>query len=447
MDERRPAHQPTATTSARPASPGARVAGAALLAILLGAAAAVGAQPVAGALERLTLTEALARARARNPDALVAAAEVRRAEALLDQTRSGSLPTLLPQAVYSRIDGNRIFMGLNIQSAHQLTASGGITVPLVVPRQWAEWAHASEDRKVATASLAETQRRLAIAVAHAYLAVIVQRRVIAADVNARDAAQAHAAFAQKQLEAGAVSRLDAVRAGQQWHTAEADLSDAQVGLTRAQEALGVLLGGELPVDTTETPNFPLPATRGESARPVEQLRVDIRAQALRETTARHRVRDSWTEYMPYLIGTFDPLYTDPPTIFQPRYSWQAQLQLVLPLFEGGLRYGQLRERRALASEASVTLEGIVRQARADVRLGFDAAERARVRVNQAIVAAKLAHDALDIANLRYREGATTNIDVIDAERQARDTDLAAAVAEDNERQVRLDLLAASGLFP
>ena len=62
-------------------------------------------------------------------------------------------------------------------------------------------------------------------------------------------------------------------------------------------------------------------------------------------------------------------------------------------------------------------------------------------------AASLAGQALDLATLAYRAGATTNIEVIDAERRARDADTAVAIAEDNARQARLDLLAASGKFP
>jgi outer membrane protein TolC len=49
--------------------------------------------------------------------------------------------------------------------------------------------------------------------------------------------------------------------------------------------------------------------------------------------------------------------------------------------------------------------------------------------------------------LAYREGATNDLEVVDAERRARDADVAALSAEDTARQARIDLLAASGRFP
>jgi outer membrane protein TolC len=66
---------------------------------------------------------------------------------------------------------------------------------------------------------------------------------------------------------------------------------------------------------------------------------------------------------------------------------------------------------------------------------------------QAREAAKLAAEALELSQLAYRAGATSNIEVVDAERRARDAETDAAVAEDSARQARLDLLASAGRFP
>ena len=52
-----------------------------------------------------------------------------------------------------------------------------------------------------------------------------------------------------------------------------------------------------------------------------------------------------------------------------------------------------------------------------------------------------------IRYISFRAGAATNIEVIDAERAARDADLAVAVAEDQLRRARLELLNALGRFP
>jgi outer membrane protein TolC len=96
------------------------------------------AAPVVG------LVDAVNRALARNPAAVVAYAEVRRAEALVLETRSSALPTLLANGTYTRLDGDRTLNGNTFIAANQLNANLLLTVPLVAPKPWAQWSHAQD---------------------------------------------------------------------------------------------------------------------------------------------------------------------------------------------------------------------------------------------------------------------------------------------------------------
>ena len=62
-------------------------------------------------------------------------------------------------------------------------------------------------------------------------------------------------------------------------------------------------------------------------------------------------------------------------------------------------------------------------------------------------AAEQANEVLRITDIAFREGASTNIEVIDAQRRARDAATATAIAEDAVRRARLDVLVAAGRFP
>jgi outer membrane protein TolC len=54
---------------------------------------------------------------------------------------------------------------------------------------------------------------------------------------------------------------------------------------------------------------------------------------------------------------------------------------------------------------------------------------------------------LRITTSAFEIGATTNIEVIDAQRSLRDAEVAAASSEDAVRHAKLDLLVAIGQFP
>jgi outer membrane protein TolC len=141
------------------------------------------------------------------------------------------------------------------------------------------------------------------------------------------------------------------------------------------------------------------------------------------------------------------MYQSPASLVQPQLAWQAQLQLAVPIFDGGQRYSELRERRARLAMAQLRLESLVQQGRVELQVGLGVLMHSEQALQEARQAVELARRAVDIAALSYRLGAVTNLELLDAQRRARDAETAAVVAEDEVRRAKLDLLAASGRFP
>jgi outer membrane protein TolC len=405
------------------------------------------AQVSAPAIERLSLEEAVRRAIARNPTSLIAEQEIRRAEGIVKEARAPSLPFLSANGVGTRLDSQRGAAGSVFARREQLSANLQLSMPLFAPQRWLAWAHAGEQVDIARTSLEDARRFVAVATARTYLSVMAQHRLVQITTQARDSARAHLEDAHARYEVGSGNRLDEVRAGQEVAADEAQLAQAQSNLTRAREALGVLVAAEGPIEVDEQLALPSPPAPVEALREVEETRPDVRATRQRTEAARRVLRDSWADYLPLLTAVVQPFYNSPATVTQPETGWQAQLVLSIPLFDGGARYGLQRERSALYEESRAQLEGLLRQARSDVRTAFEAVRRADESVRSARQAARLAHEALDMTMLAYREGATNDLEVVDAERRSRDADVAALSAEDTARQARIDLLAASGRFP
>ena len=400
-------------------------------------------QPIA----RDTFDGAVRRALDRNPTVAVAVQEIRRAEALVGEVRSASLPTLVGSGAYTLLDGDRKFGANVIAAANSVSLSVTLAVPLISPKSWTQWSHARENVTVSARAADDVRRLLAVTVGHAYLTVISQKRIIEADLHARDADRIHYDFAYARRVGGVGNRIDEVRAAQEVASDVAELEAARAGLAKAREALGVLVGSDAPLDAADEPEIKIPASLDAALSDAAVRRADVKAAEVRLRAAHHVERDDWADYMPLLTGVFQPFYQNPPTLLDPLTGWQAQLVLTLPLYDGGLRYGLAGERAALTAEAKASLESAFRQARSDVRAAFESLRRADQGLAAARTAARLAHEGLDLATLAYRAGATSNLEVIDAERRARDADTAVAVAEDSARQARLDLLAGSGRFP
>jgi outer membrane protein TolC len=88
-----------------------------------------------------------------------------------------------------------------------------------------------------------------------------------------------------------------------------------------------------------------------------------------------------------------------------------------------------------------------RRAESEIRTAREAVASSERALAHARRAAEQANQVVQITDVAFREGATTNIEVIDAQRQARDAETAAAIAEDAVRRARLELLTATGRFP
>jgi outer membrane protein TolC len=424
--------------------------------LLLCGAAAQAQQP-----ERITFQEAVQRALVRNSSVRIAVEDVSRAHGIMREVRAAAIPTLTGNGIFTRVDADRTTLTTavdpatsavanvtrTVQPRNSWTANLQLFVPLVAPQRWVQWEHASEQVDVARLSVADVRRQVAVATARTYVSVLSQHRLVDANRRAAANAREHYEDANARLSAGTGNRLDLVRAGQELATSESLLQAALTGLIRAQEALGILVGGDAPIDTTGEMQFPPLPAPDEALDDAEQRRADIQAQRKRAEAAQNVVRDSYADFLPLLSGVLQPFASSFSSLTSPTTGWQAQLVLTLPIYDGGFRYGALEQRRAERDEARELLDAALRQARSEVRAGFEALRRADSSLQQARDASRLAGEALDITTLAYHAGATNDLEVVDAERRARDADNAAAIAEDAARQARIDLLAATGRFP
>ena len=185
----------------------------------------------------------------------------------------------------------------------------------------------------------------------------------------------------------------------------------------------------------------------DSAEKQIESRADVAAQRDRLATARKSARNSYAAYLPNLNLVAQPSFQDPVSLATPTVAFQAQLLLSFPIYDGGLRYGVIHELDALRDQASSTLKGTTRQARADVRAAFQAVARADEALAHLRTGADLADEAAKLGLQAYQAGTASNLEVVDAERIRRDAHAELAIAENNAAIARLELLAASGRFP
>jgi outer membrane protein TolC len=409
-------------------------------------AARAGAQPPAPVV-RVTFAEAIARAQETNPTVAGAAAGILRAEGLIRQARAATLFQLTGNVTTTTLNTSVEFSGLTVTPRSSLTASLNASMPIVAAAAWARRAQADDTRNVAELTLADTRRAVASATADAYLTILVQRKIVEGNVRARDVARVHFDLAKELEQRGSGSRLNALRAQQQVSTDEGLLEAASLSLYRAQEALGVLIVADGPADAADEPDFPEPPAAGEPAASLRLFRTDLKLFAAEEHAAERILRDSGKEWWPSVDAIFQPSTVYPAQLFLPQNSWRFLTQTTVPLFDSGQRASAKIQREAAVEQSRAAFAGATLQASSQVRAARAAVASGERSVASARDAADQARQVMTITSVSFRAGAATNIEVIDAERSARDADTAVAIAEDQRRRARLELLNALGRFP
>ncbi len=392
---------------------------------------------------RMTFKDAIDRAVEKNPSVAAATAGILRAEGLIRQAHATTRLQVNGNVTTTTLNTGVEFQGSTVTPQNQVTASLTADMPILAGAAWARRAQALDTRMVAELTVADVKRQIAFAAADAYLTIVAQHRVVDANLRARDVAKAHFDLATQLEQKGTGSRLNALRAQQQVSIDEGLVEAARLALYRAQEALGVLVAVDGPADAADDPDFAAP---GE-APSLFTTRTDLKLFSAEQQAAERIVGDSRRDFWPTVDAIFQPSTTYPAQFFLPANSWRLLLQGTIPIFDSGQRASVRLQRTSAVDQARATVAGATAQANAQVRAAREGVASGERSLATARAAADQARQVVDITNISFRVGAATNIEVIDAERTARDADTAVAVAEDAVRRARLELLNAIGRFP
>ncbi|HEX7486326.1 MAG TPA: TolC family protein [Vicinamibacterales bacterium] len=429
-----------------------RLMGAAFAAVLLlvpmAAAQTAVPTPASGSEPfRVTFNDAVALAIKNNPSVEQAAQDILRAQALLDQATALTRPVIAAGVAATFLNQGQSLNGSVTTAQNQVAGTIAVSAPLIAPVQWALRVQSADSKHVVELAAVDVRKQVAVSSAQACLSIMALRRVLEANERAQDVARAHYEFARQRQEAGAGSRLNELRAQQSLSSDESLVELSRSELYRAQEALGILLALDGPADVIDEPTLEAPASIDAAIGAMASMRTDLRLLSSREQALTRIVSDSWKEWLPSVSGLFQPQALQPATLFQSQFSWRAQVVASIPVFDFGYRGARKAERQVNLDEIRIAEGAATRQARSEVRTAQEEAHAAERALAHARAAADQAHEVVEIVNVSFRVGASTNIEVIDAQRVARDADTAVAVAEHGVRQARLSLLVALGLFP
>ncbi len=376
-----------------------------------------------------------------NPDMRVALDEMERAEAATRIAWGGVLPNASGQVIFSHVPSSGSPGTFIIGRGDFMAAQLSITAPLVNLRGIHAIGTARVSEDIAALSLADVRRRVAVALARQALAIAAAAKLANIDRVNVDAALDRLDLTRRRITAGVGDQRDLVRAQQDLATARAVIPGDDEALRQAREALAQLIGqtGDLGIgadpQALEQEMLRFCGSSNELVRPdVEMAKVQV-------VIAERNVDDILLKFAPTLSASASLSAAGPAFDGPYQSGWSLGAVLTIPLYDGGVRYGERRDRVALVDEARAN----VIKTQVGVEIETAQARRAIGVAEDAMVSAREARDLAReydrLARIAYANGAagTTNFDLIDAGRQLRAAEETLVVRELDIAKARVSL--------
>jgi outer membrane protein TolC len=415
---------------------------------------------------RLTLEEAVARALRDSEEMAAARATLTQAEAQVTQARSGALPQLSSNLIYTRaiktifdeaagpppvsdtlippaFDLNKppeerfdllsdlltddfigsLFRGLPFGRKNTYIATLSLTQPLYVGgKVGAALNVARHFRNAAQDRVEESEAEIVLQVRGAYLNASLAQRLYRIAVESRRVAEDHFRQVESFFEAGTASQFDLLRARVDLENRDPVIVQAENGATLALLELKRLVNipATRPVHLT-TEVQPTLADVDE----VELQRTVLERPALsaaREAVAMRReaVKIAQGDGLPTVAfqGTMGfqgfPDGVTPPGFNDWRKDWNVALTLSVPIFDGFRTRGQVDQARADLDVAQLEESQLKEALELQLEAALAEYRSVRAQIEARRQTVLLAEETLELADARFASGLSTQLEVSDA---------------------------------
>lgn len=402
-------------------------------------------KPVAAAKNMLrSWQEAVRLARSQSSELAVAGAQI---DLAVGQERSAlarALPTLTGTGGVTRHllfgEGVTEFSTTGVKTGKipdpSTTWNAGLAlrVPVFAPQAWYDHGTAKRGKGAARLSHADAQRQVLAQTANAIVTVVTAERVAEISRVSLKSALSTLDLNQRRAKLGAASAVDVLRAEQEVTLTRSQVVQADEGVLRAREGLGLSLGSSDPYGVM--PNIRVDALASDArsvCRPVADpdTRADVRAARARVEIAERNVKSTEYAFAPTvdLLSNLGWTSNERATANQEHVTWTIGGLLTWQLYDGGLRYGTRSTNQAQKRIADEQLTQSRRLARVEANQAQRAVEVATRNLAVAGKSRQLAAEGARLSRIAFVSGHGNSFDLIDADRRLRSAELDLAVKE------------------
>jgi len=290
---------------------------------------------------------------------------------------------------------------------------------------WGKYRRATEAARAELLGTEEGRRTVVLtlvsAVAFSYVDILALDKQLAITRSTVETRRQTRDLFQLRFDKGILSEVDLSQAEAEYQDALARLPDIELAIARTENALSVLLGrnpGSIPrgltIDELILPQVP-------SSLPSDLLaqRPDIRAAEQALVAANAQIGVAKSLYFPAisLTGAFGTASTDLSDLFTGSSKiWNFGAPLTAPIFTAGRIGGEVKGAEAFQQQALYSYLQTVQNAFREVDDALVDRAKSRQRLEALTKQVNALENYARLSRMRYDEGVTSYLEVLDAER-------------------------------
>jgi outer membrane protein len=408
---------------------------------LLGAAIALTLQPAAARAD--SLAEALALAYQTNPTLQTQRAQQRVLDETYVQARAGFRPT-------ASVSGDISYQDV----AGRETDSTGVALSATQPlftggRVSANVTAAQGDILSGRESLRQVEATVLQSVVQAYVDVRRDEQLLNIRQQNLDVLLRQVEESQARFDVGEITRTDVAQAEASLAGARAQLASARGQLANSRAVYAAVVGQNPTALEPEPPLPGLPATVEEAFSRAELANPSLRAAQYAEQASRARVAAARAERLP-TVGLRASLgYSGPVSDFDPgdhNRAITASATFSQPLFAGGAINSRVRQAIERNNADRIEVEGARRDLLRNLSQAWNTLQTARANITANETGVRAARIAFEGTIEERRVGLRTTLEVLTAQQNLRDAELALINARRDEYVASAQVLNVMGLL-
>jgi outer membrane protein TolC len=294
-----------------------------------------------------------------------------------------------------------------------------------------------KEANAATLRVGESKNNIRLVVSAAYYNVLRAQRLMNVATERRESAQEQLRVATERFNNDVAPRFDVIRSEAELANAEQEVIQAQNEIALSEATFNTALGRDVAMSVAlkpETSELTTPVPFETARKATLKNRPELLAQDELIKANQDLVRARRAENKPQ-VSLQSGYSRQNPTGFNTGQSYNAGLVMTFPFLDSGLTRNRVREAQAQTEIQQHFYEQTRQQVELDLKQALLDMEEARLRINSANKELTSAREALRVAEVRYRAGVGTNVEVTDAQ-------VAVARAGQNVANARFDFLTA-----